>query len=100
MNQTKGGLKDGFNADDFSLNISIGSQKSKTESSSITTVAQGSTVKADGNVNITASEKDINIKGSDVSGEDVSLAAKGDVNITSGKNINTSSSDSRPAAAV
>jgi len=98
LNQTKDGLKDGFNADDFSLNISIGSQKSKTESSSITTVAQGSTVKADGNVNITATEKDINIKGSDISGEDVSLAAKGDVNITSGKNTNTSSSDSKASS--
>lgn len=98
MNQTKDGLKDGFNADDFSLNISIGSQKSKTESSSITTVAQGSTVKADGNVNITATEKDINIKGSDISGEDVSLAAKGDVNITSAKNTNTSSSDSKASS--
>ena len=98
LNQTKDGLKDGFNADDFSLNISIGSQKSKTESSNITTVAQGSTVKADGNVNITATEKDINIKGSDISGEDVSLAAKGDVNITSAKNTNTSSSDSKASS--
>ena len=98
LNQTKDGLKDGFNADDFSLNISIGSQKSKTESSSSTTIVQGSTVKADGNVNITATEKDINIKGSDVSGEDVSLAAKGDVNITSGKNTNTSSSDSKASS--
>ena len=98
LNQTKDGLKDGFNADDFSLNISIGSQKSKTESSSITTVAQGSTVKADGNVNITATEKDINIKGSDISGEDVSFAAKGDVNITSAKNTNTSSSDSKASS--
>ena len=95
LNQTRDGLKDGFNAGDFSLNISIGSQKSKTESSSSTTIAQGSTVKADGNVNITATEKDISIKGSDVSGEDVSLAAKGDINITSGKNTNTSSSDSK-----
>ena len=98
LNQTKDGLKDGFNADDFSLNISSGSQKSKTESSSITTVAQGSTVKGDGNVNITATEKDINIKGSDISGEDVSLAAKGDVNITSAKNTNTSSSDSKASS--
>ena len=98
MNQTKDGLKDGFNADDFSLNISIGSQKSKTESSSITTVAQGSTVKSGGNVNITATEKDINIKGSDISGEDVSFAAKGDVNITSAKNTNTSSSDSKASS--
>ncbi len=95
LNQTRDGLKDGFNAGDFSLNISIGSQKSKTESSSSTTIAQGSTVKADGNVNITATEKDISIKGSDVSGEDVSLAAKGDINITSGKNTNTSSSGSK-----
>lgn len=98
LNQTKDGLKDGFNADDFSLNISIGSQKSKTESSSSTTIVQGSTVKADGNVNITATEKDINIKGSDVSGEDVSFAAKGDVNITSAKNTNTSSSDSKASS--
>ena len=100
MNQTKDGLKDGFNADDFSLNISIGSQKSKTESSSITTVAQGSTVKADGNVNITATEKDINIKGSDISGEDVSLAAKGDVNITSAKIQIRPVPTPKPAAAV
>ena len=98
LNQTKDGLKDGFNADDFSLNISIGSQKSKTESSSSTTIVQGSTVKSGGNVNITATEKDINIKGSDISGEDVSLAAKGDVNITSAKNINTSSSDSKSSS--
>lgn len=98
MNQTKDGLKDGFNADDFSLNISIGSQKSKTESSSSTTIVQGSTVKSGGNVNITATEKDINIKGSDISGEDVSLAAKGDVNITSAKNTNTSSSDSKASS--
>ena len=98
LNQTKDGLKDGFNADDFSLNISIGSQKSKTESSSSTTIVQGSTVKSGGNVNITATEKDINIKGSDISGEDVSLAAKGDVNITSAKNTNTSSSDSKASS--
>ena len=98
LNQTQDGLKDGFNADDFSLNISIGSQKLKTESSSSTTIVQGSTVKADGNVNINATEKDINIKGSNVSGEDVNLAAKGDVNITSGKNTNTSSSDSKSSS--
>ena len=98
LNQTQDGLKDGFNADDFSLNISIGSQKSKTESSSSTTVAQGSTVKADGNVKITATEKDINIKGSDVSGDNVNLAAKGDVNITSGDNTNVSKSDSKASS--
>ena len=82
----------------INVNISIGSQKSKTKSSSSTTIVQGSTVKADGNINITATEKDINIKGSDISGEDVSLAAKGDVNITSAKNTNTSSSDSKASS--
>lgn len=98
LNQTQEGLKDGFNADDFSLNINIGSQKSKTESSSSTTIAQGSTVKADGNVKITATEKDINIKGSDVSGENVNLTAKGDVNITSSDNTNVSKSDSKASS--
>ena len=90
MNQTKDGLKDGFNADDFSLNISIGSQKSKTESSSITTVAQGSTVKADGNVNITTTEKRYQHQRQLCQRRNVNLTAKGDVNITSSDNTNVS----------
>ena len=95
---TQNSLKDGLNADDFTLNVSIGSQKYKTEANSSTTVAQGSTVKADGNVKITATEKDINIKGSAISGENVDLAAKGDINITSSANTNISNSDSKASS--
>jgi filamentous hemagglutinin family protein len=95
LNQTNNGLQDGFNADDFTLTVSIGSQKYKNESNSSTTIAQGSSVQAGGNVKITATEKDINIKGSSVSGENVDLAAKGDVNITSSDNINTANSESK-----
>ena len=95
LNQTNNVLQDGFNADDFTLTVSIGSQKYKNESNSSTTIAQGSSVQAGGNVKITATEKDINIKGSSVSGENVDLAAKGDVNITSSDNINTANSESK-----
>ncbi len=95
LNQTNNGLQDGFNADDFTLTVSIGSQKYKNESNSTTTIAKGSSVQAGGNVKITATEKDINIKGSSVSGENVNLAAKGDVNITSSDNTNTANSESK-----
>ena len=82
----------------FKISIGIGSTSSKSHLDSETTLAKGSNVAAGGDVIVTATEKDINIKGSDVSGEDVSLAAKGDVNITSAKNTNTSSSDSKASS--
>ena len=51
-----------------SINVSIGSTKSKSESSSTTVVANGSNVKAEGDVKITSTEKNININGSNVEG--------------------------------
>ena len=82
----------------INVNISIGSQKSKTESESTTTVAQGSNVKAGGDVNITATEKDINIKGSNVEGENISLKAKEDINVTASANTNKTEQDSKSSS--
>ena len=82
----------------ISLNVSIGSTKSKSESASTTIVANGSNVKAEGNVGITSTQKDINIKGSNVSGENVTLNAKENLNITASENSNVTKQDSKSSS--
>ncbi len=80
------------------INISIGSTKSKSESESSTVIAQGSKVQAGGDVNITATERDINIKGSNIEGENVSLNAKENLNITASENTNVTKQDSKSSS--
>ena len=70
----------------FKLSIGIGSASSKSKLESEVTVAKGSNVAAGGDITVTATEKDINIKGSNVSGENVTLDAKENINITSSEN--------------
>ena len=82
-----------------SINVSIGSTKSKSESSSTTVVANGSNVKAEGDVKITSTEKNINIKGSNVEGKDVTLDAKENLNITASKNTNKREQSSKFSSA-
>lgn len=96
-----GMIKDAVNdpAGNLSLNVSIGTQKNESHSDSTTIIAQGSNVKAVGDVNINATEKDINIKGSNVEGENVSLKAKEDINITASDNTNTTEQNSKSSSA-
>lgn len=68
------------------ISIGIGSASSKSKLESEVTVAKGSNVAAGGDITVTATEKDINIKGSNVSGENVTLDAKENINITSSEN--------------
>ena len=82
-----------------SINVSIGSTKSKSESSSTTVVANGSNVKAEGDVKITSTEKDINIKGSNVEGRDVTLDAKENLNVTASETTNKLEQDSKSSSA-
>ena len=82
-----------------SINVSIGSTKSKSESSSTTVVANGSNVKAEGDVKITSREKDINIIGSNVEGKDVTLNAKENLNITASKTTNKLEQNSKSSSA-
>ena len=81
-----------------SINVSIGSTKSKSESSSTTVVANGSNVKAEGDVKITSTEKDINIKGSNVEGKDVTLDAKENLNVTASETTNKLEQDSKSSS--
>ena len=83
----------------ISLNVSIGSTKSKSESTSTTVVANGSNVKAEGDVKIASTEKDINIKGSNVEGKDVTLDAKENLNITASETTNKLEQDSKSSSA-
>ena len=82
-----------------SINVSIGSTKSKSESSSTTVVANGSNVKAEGDVKIASTEKDINIKGSNVEGKDVTLDAKENLNITASETTNKLEQNSKSSSA-
>ena len=83
----------------LSLNVSVGSSQSRSESKSTTVVANGSNVKAAGDVKITSTEKDINIKGSNVEGKDVILDAKGNLNITASETTNKLEQDSKSSSA-
>ena len=69
------------------------------ESKSTTIVANGSNVKAEGDVKITSTEKDINIKGSNVEGKDVTLNAKENLNITASETTNKLEQDSKSSSA-
>ena len=83
----------------LSLNVSVGSSQSRSESKSTTVVANGSNVKAAGDVKITSTEKDINITGSNVEGKDVTFNAKENLNITASKNTNNTEQSSKSSSA-
>ena len=83
----------------LSLNVSVGSSQSRSESKSTTVVANGSNVKAVGDVKITSTEKDINITGSNVEGKDVTLNAKENLNITASETTNKLEQNSQSSSA-
>ena len=82
----------------FNINVGWGSSSSSETSNSISIVAKSSNLKAGGNVNIKATEKDINIHGSNVSGEDVDLTAAKDVNITAAENVNKTDTENKSSS--
>ena len=85
--------------ENLSINVSLGTTKSRSESKSTTTVANASEVKAGGDVNVTSTKKDINITGSNVEGKDVTLNAKENLNITASKNTNITEQNSKSSSA-
>ena len=85
--------------ENLSINVSLGTMKSKSESNSTTTVANASEVKAGGDVNVTSTKKDIDIIGSNVEGKDVTLNAKENLNITASKNTNNTEQSSKSSSA-
>ena len=76
----------------FGLNLSYGSQSSKSEQTQTSSQSQGSSLTAGGNLNIHATDTDINVQGSQLqAGKDIALIANRDVNLWSG--VNTSELD-------
>ena len=85
--------------ENLSINVSLGTTKSKSESNSTTNVANASEVKAGGDVNIVSTKKDIDIIGSNVAGENVKLDAKENLNISASKNTNKTEQNSKSSSA-
>ena len=85
--------------ENLSIDVSLGTTKSRSESNSTTTVANASEVKAGGDINVTSTKKDINITGSNVEGKDVTLNAKENLNITASKNTNKTEQSSKSSSA-
>jgi len=79
----------------FSIEVSIGTQKSKSQAESSSTLARESNITAQGDVNITATKEDISIHGSNVSGENVTLKAQENINITASENTNITNQTSK-----
>ncbi|SCM83023.1 Filamentous hemagglutinin family N-terminal domain protein [uncultured Sporomusa sp.] len=82
----------------FTVEVSLGSQKSESKAQSSTTLAQGSNVTAGGDVTIQATKDDLNIHGSNVSGENVTLKAQENINITASDNTNTTDQTSKSSS--
>ena len=87
------------NPNNWNINIGFGTQHSESKSDSTTIVNQGSNIKAEGDVTITSTEEDINIKGSNVEGENVTLNAAKDLNVTASKDSNITEQDSESSSA-
>ncbi|MGF6481012.1 hemagglutinin repeat-containing protein [Paraburkholderia sp. JPY419] len=74
---------------DIGIKVSIGSSKSESQSSEDQTMQRGSSVQAGGTAGFVATNGDLTVAGSNVSANDVILAAKNQVNV-----INTTDTDS------
>ncbi|NUX52418.1 hemagglutinin repeat-containing protein [Paraburkholderia youngii] len=74
---------------DIGIKVSIGSSKSESQSSEDQTMQRGSSVQAGGTAGFVATNGDLTIAGSNISANDVILAAKNRVNV-----INTTDTDS------
>ena len=79
----------------FSIEVSIGTQKSKSQAESSSILARESNITAQGDVTITATKEDISIHGSNVSGENVTLKAQENINITASENTNITNQTSK-----
>ncbi|MEX3852655.1 hemagglutinin repeat-containing protein [Paraburkholderia sp. BR10923] len=74
---------------DIGIKVSIGSSKSESQSSEDQTMQRGSSVQAGGTAGFVATNGNLTIAGSNISANDVILAAKNQVNV-----INTTDTDS------
>ena len=78
---------------EFSVNVGIGSYKEAMSSDTTIKAAKESSIQAGGDVQIKATEQDINVVGSTVSGKNVTLEAAENVNIQAAENSFTNTTD-------
>ena len=83
----------------FSLDVSFGTSKSYSHMESTTHEYAGSRIASGGNTNVTAGEHDLTVKGSAITGTDVSLSAKGNVRLEAGENTNITTTENKFSSA-
>ena len=83
----------------FSLNVSFGTSKSYSRMESTTHEYAGSRIASGGNTNVTAGEYDLTVKGSAITGRDVSLTAKGNVRLEAGENTSVTTTENKFSSA-
>ncbi len=83
----------------FSLDVSFGTSKSYSHMESTTHEYAGSRIASGGNTNVTAGEHDLTVKGSAVTGSDVSLSAKGNVRLEAGENTSVTTTENKFSSA-
>ena len=83
----------------LTLNVGLGSSHSQSESHSERKEAVGSHVSATGDVTIKATKEDIRIKGSQVNGENVTLNAKKNIDISAAENSNSTNESTKSSGA-
>ncbi|SDF57565.1 hemagglutinin repeat-containing protein, partial [Sporomusa acidovorans] len=94
--ELKGNSKDGL-----SLNVSLGSTKLTTEQNTHTETVNASNITAGGNVNITATEGNVNLKATNINAKDIIVDAKKDINIESAQNkMDSDTKTSSSSAAI
>ena len=82
----------------ISLQIGIGAASASSKTTTHDETAYGSTIKSKGNVTIAATGGDLNVIGSQISGDNVALAAANNINLLSQAEQHTLKSDNKNAS--
>lgn len=86
LNHLKDAVKGGDLTKGVGINVSFGSTSTSIEQNTHIETVNTSNINVGGNVTITSTEKDIDIKGTQINATDITLDAKQDLNITAAQN--------------
>ena len=83
----------------FSMNVSFGTSKSDSRMDNATKEYAGSKIAAGTKAALTATAHDLTVKGSAVTGSDISLTAKGSVRLAAGENTSVTTTENKFSSA-
>ncbi|BEU87584.1 hypothetical protein TAMA11512_10480 [Selenomonas sp. TAMA-11512] len=83
----------------FSLHLGLGASKTYTHTDTTSREYAGTRIASGGSTSLTAADRDLRIKGSTVTGKDISLEAKGDVRLEAGENTSVTTVENKSASA-